>query len=260
MPILRRSDTYIEPVQVPQISQVRQVPVTVSATAPVATPVATPTTTVSTSPITSPIAQHSESSSCVPPLAAISADIDESLYDLAPREFRILSALLDRDLGESLSSVARRAGTSLAVVKTALSSPVFSAALTREVDNDAGSHRAAIAGQVVSIAENPLHPKQTDMIKFYFDRLDGFKINLNVSSTGADSFPWHVLSIDTRRRVLAELESAAANGTADSGFVGSLMLADSSGADDNVIDINSEDGIANRPISQSTNPSTDPPD
>lgn len=176
------------------------------------------------------------------PLAAISADIDESQYDLTPREFRILSALLSRDINESLSSVARRAGTSLAVVKSALSSPVFSAALTREVDNDAGSHRAVIAGQVTSIAEDPLHPKQTDMIKFYFDRLDGFKVNLNVSTSAGDRFPWHVLSVETRRRVLAELESAAANGTADAGFVGALMLSDSNDNAGGVSEVNAEDG------------------
>lgn len=182
--------------------------------------------------VSSPVSSSLDSPS--PPALPISDS-----YDLSHREFRILSVLLTREFDEPLISIAKRAKVSLAAVTAALRNPIFQSALHHEVDNESISHRAVATAALTRMATDPNNPDHFQANKFFHTRLDGFQVNINVSSNQSDRFPWHVLSIETRRKVLEELEIAASNGKTDPGFVGGLMLADGEGesATNQIIDV-----------------------
>jgi len=171
----------------------------------------------------------------IPSIIPLPDDNDHG-YNLTHLEYRILQTLLTRPLGEGIPSVAKRAHTSVLCIKRALSNPVFSAALQREVELDLGSHRPIVAAELLRIATTPSHPRQLQAIETYFQRLDGLKIDVNVTGP-SDRFPWHVLSIETRRRVLEELEIAAAAGKTDTGLIRTLSSSYEDGVHtDNIID------------------------
>lgn len=100
-----------------------------------------------------------------------------------------------------------------------------------------GSRRAAITQQLTSGAENPDRKDQLAWIKEYFDRLDGIKLDVNITSSSGDTFPWHVIGIDTRRRILEELEEAAKTGKLDRALASKLLGADADNSDGSGVEI-----------------------
>jgi len=149
---------------------------------------------------------------------------------LTPGQRSALDALLTRDLNEDLASVAKRARVSLATLQKYTRDPVFARQLRLAVEADLGSQRAAVTATLIAGALDSDNKDHLGYVKEYFKRLDGESITVNIDdsrqSDPAASFPYHLLSVSTRKLIVAEIKQAIEQGKADKLLEGDILEAE----------------------------------
>lgn len=132
---------------------------------------------------------------------------------LTPRQTAALECLISRRKGESMDSVAQRAGVTRKTIYLYLQLPHFDAAYRKRIKAELSSYRSKMASALVEAGSKVGMPGQTAAQKLYWQLIGDLKESIEVS--GPDGQPISVqtspallsrLSVDLKRRIVEELE------------------------------------------------------